>query len=233
MPALILLVAGESDLRAAYRECLSAARWDVLEAANAAVALRLVGEIRPSLVVVDGSRPEQRALDLVRQLRADLHYEALPIVILAGPELARECMRAPRLGVDCLLGPVGPRELVVAVRHALRRSKELPFEGAVRLGRLSLDPAGCSAGADGKAVFIGSTECRLLLYLMTHPERVFNRALLVDQVWGDQVVVAERTVDVVVRRLRTQLEAIGCQDMIQTVRGAGYRISAEARPDAG
>lgn len=232
MPALILVVAGPSRARENRLDSLKQSGWDVIDATGARGAVKLVGEVRPSLVVIDGDLADGSALELVRRLRADLHYEDLPVLVLAGPQLARECIASPKLGVDCLLQPAGPREVVAAIRHRLKRHLEHTDQGPVVLGSLSLDPQGRSVSSGDRVATLGAVESRLLHFLMTHPERVNSRTLLVEQVWGDRILVAERTVDVLVRRLRGQLDVIGCAHLVQTVRGAGYRFSVEPDADA-
>jgi two-component system phosphate regulon response regulator PhoB len=124
--------------------------------------------------------------------------------------------------------PFSPRELLARIQAVLRRRAPEATEDAVEIGGLRVDPVSHRVVANGQAVSIGPTEFRLLHFLITHPERVHSRSQLLDQVWGDHVFVEERTVDVHIRRLRGALEPTGLERLIQTVRGSGYRLSAEA-----
>jgi two-component system phosphate regulon response regulator PhoB len=130
---------------------------------------------------------------------------------------------------DYLPKPFEPRELLARIRAVLRRKAPESTDVAVQVGRLSLDPTTMRASADGVPVHLGPTEFRLLRFLLSHPERVHTRAQLLDRVWGDHVFIEERTVDVHIKRLREALTAVDCAAMIETVRGAGYRL---ARPGA-
>jgi two-component system phosphate regulon response regulator PhoB len=131
---------------------------------------------------------------------------------------------------DYLVKPFSPRTLVARVRAVLRRRSPQALDDAVQIGAVKLDPATrrvtCMASAGLLEIRLGPTEFRLLHYLMTHPERVHSRAQLLDRVWGDHVFIEERTVDVHIKRLREALSVADCAGMVETVRGAGYRLAA-------
>lgn len=226
MTALVLLVDGDPVSRLRMESGLRQSGIDVLAARDAAEARRLLGEVRPSLVVADSGN-DGGAAALVGRLRAGAQGADLPLLLLVDDLSAEPCQVASVHGVDCLVKPVGPHELVMAIRRRLRRHDGRPDEGPVVLDDLILEPGGRNVRSGRGTAHLGPTEYRLLHFMMTHPERVYGRKHLVDQIWGDRVAVADRTVDVLIRRLRAQLEPIGCQHMIQTVRGAGYRFSAE------
>jgi two-component system phosphate regulon response regulator PhoB len=129
---------------------------------------------------------------------------------------------------DYLVKPFSTNELLARIRAVLRRRAPEALDSAVEVGGLRLDPATRRVTRDQHEVRIGPTEFRLLHFFMTHPERVHSRAQLLDRVWGDHVFIEERTVDVHVKRLREALEPVNCSQMIETVRGAGYRLARQA-----
>jgi two-component system phosphate regulon response regulator PhoB len=130
---------------------------------------------------------------------------------------------------DYMTKPFSPQELLARVRAVLRRKAPEASDDAVQAGELCLEPATRRVTGRGRELRLGATEFRLLHFLMSHPERVHSRAQLIDKVWGDHVFIEERTVDVHVKRLREALAPAGCARMIETVRGAGYRLTAQPR----
>src|SRR5262249_34388728 len=168
---------------------------------------------------------------LARQLRAAPRTRELPIIMLTAR--AEEADKVSGLDVgadDYLTKPFSINELLARIRALLRRRSPSALDAVVEIGALSLNPATRRVVGHGREVKIGATEFKLLHFLMAHPERVHSRSQLLDRVWGDHVFIEERTVDVHIKRLRETLAAVDCQHMIETVRGAGYRL---ARPQAG
>jgi two-component system, OmpR family, phosphate regulon response regulator PhoB len=226
MPALILVVEDEPAIQSLIEVNLRRAGYDVLLAGDAEVAQKLINEVLPALVLLDWMLPGASGVELARRLRADPRTRDLPIIMVTARSEERDKVEGLEVGSDdYITKPFSPREMVARVRAVLRRHAPQASDDPVEVGALRLDPAAHRVVAGGEAVALGPTEFRLLHYLMTHPERVHSRTVLLDQVWGDHVFVEERTVDVHIRRLRAQLEASGCDRLIQTVRGAGYRFS--------
>jgi two-component system phosphate regulon response regulator PhoB len=194
------------------------------EAARAEVDREL-----PGLVVLDWMLPGQSGAALCRQWRADPRTRDLPVIMLTARAEETDQIQGLEAGADDYLAkPFSPRALVARIRAVLRRRAPQVLDDAVQLGALRLDPAThrVTSEREGGAVElkIGPTEFRLLHFLMKHPERVHSRGQLLDRVWGDHVFIEERTVDVHIKRLREALSAGECAGMVETVRGAGYRL---------
>ncbi len=228
MAAQILVVEDEPAIQELVAVNLSRAGHDVIRAADAETALRLVREALPDLVLLDWMLPGMSGVELARRLRAEERTRTVPIIMLTARGAEQDKVAGLELGADdYVTKPFSTRELLARIKAVLRRRAPEATEDAVEVGGLRLDPATHRVTAGGAPVTLGPTEFRLLHFLMTHPERVHSRAQLLDQVWGDHVFVEERTVDVHIRRLRSALEATGHDALVQTVRGAGYRFSAQ------
>lgn len=231
MPARILVVEDEPAIQELIAANLIRAGHHVLNAGDAEVAQRLVREALPDLILLDWMLPGMSGLDLARRLRADERTRGVPLIMLTARGQEHDKVLGLEAGADdYVTKPFSPRELMARIKAVLRRRVPQATEDAVELGGLRLDPATHRVSAAGEPIALGPTEFRLLHYFMTHPERVHSRAQLLDQVWGDHVFVEERTVDVHIRRLRSALEATGHDQLIQTVRGSGYRLSADQQP---
>jgi two-component system phosphate regulon response regulator PhoB len=231
MPARILVVEDEPAIQELIAANLVRAGHHVLSAGDAEAAQRLVREALPDLILLDWMLPGMSGLDLARRLRADDRTRGVPLIMLTARGQEHDKVLGLEAGADdYVTKPFSPRELMARIKAVLRRRVPQATEDAVELGGLRLDPATHRVSAAGEPVALGPTEFRLLHYFMTHPERVHSRAQLLDQVWGDHVFVEERTVDVHIRRLRSALEATGHDQLIQTVRGSGYRLSADQQP---
>jgi len=182
----------------------------------------------PDLVLLDWMLPGESGLQLAQRWRRDVRTRELPIVMLTARSEERDMVQGLDSGADDYLSkPFSPSVLVARIRSVLRRKAPQSLDTAVQIGALMLDPATMRVTANGVVVKLGPTEFRLLRFLMNHPERVHARAQLLDRVWGDHVFIEERTVDVHVKRLREALATAECASMVETVRGAGYRL---ARP---
>ena len=203
---------------------------EVTIAADAAQAQAAVDAVLPDLVVLDWMLPGQSGLALARQWRAQARTRDLPVIMLtARVEEADKVSGLDAGADDYLTKPFSPRELLARIRAVLRRKAPQALDAAVEVGALKLDPATRRVTGHGREVKVGATEFRLLHFLLTHPERVHSRAQLLDRVWGDHVFIEERTVDVHVKRLREALAPAQCAWMIETVRGAGYRLTQQAQ----
>jgi len=181
----------------------------------------------PDLVLLDWMLPGHSGISLAQQWRRAERTRMLPIIMLTARAHEGDKITGLDAGADdYLTKPFSTHELMARIRALLRRrAPEDVVEGPVDLGTLRLDPATHRVSSAGQLLRVGPTEFRLLHFLMTHPERVHSRAQLLDKVWGDQVYIEERTVDVHIKRLREVLEPVDCARMIETVRGAGYRLT--------
>ncbi len=233
MPATILLVEDEPAIQELIAANLGRAGHHVVRAADAESARGIVQSALPDLVLLDWMLPGMSGIEFARRLRADERTRAIPIIMLTARGEEEDAVAGLETGADdYITKPFSPRELVARIKAVLRRRSPQATEDVVAIGTLRLDPATHRVTADEAQVSLGPTEFRLLHFLMTHPERVHSRAQLLDQVWGDHVFVEERTVDVHVRRLRAALEPTGLDQLIQTVRGSGYRLSAQVGSSA-
>lgn len=202
------------------------AGYDVVGVPDAEGAARVVREALPDLVLLDWMLPGQSGLAFAKQLRADPRTRELPIIMVtARSEEADKVAGLEAWVDDYVTKPFSPRELKARIKAVLRRRAPEAAQEALHAGKLELDPLSHRVTADGSEVALGPTEFRLLQFLMARPERVHSRAQLLDRVWGDHVDIEERTVDVHIRRLRLALEPHGLDNLVQTVRGSGYRFA--------
>ncbi|MFN9210944.1 MAG: phosphate regulon transcriptional regulator PhoB [Betaproteobacteria bacterium] len=203
---------------------------------NAGFAVRRAGDARsaraevqrelPDLVVLDWMLPDRSGIDLLRELRGAERTRALPVIMLTARGAEADRVTGLDAGADdYVVKPFSPRELVSRVRAVFRRRAPQLSGEALEYGSLKIDPVRHEATVDGQPVKMGLAEFKLLRFLVGHPERVFSRAQLLDSVWGDHVFIEERTVDVHMLRLRKALAPAGARDLVQTVRGLGYRLS--------
>jgi two-component system phosphate regulon response regulator PhoB len=173
--------------------------------------------------------PGVSGIEFARRLKADAYTKTIPIIMLTARGEEQDKIAGFETGADdYITKPFSPRELMARIKAVLRRRAPQMTDDPVETGGLRLDPASHRVTAAGKPLDLGPTEFRLLHFLMTHTERVHSRGQLLDQVWGNQVFVEDRTVDVHIRRLRRALEDTGHEHLIQTVRGSGYRFSEHA-----
>ena len=221
----ILIVEDEAAIRQMLAFNLSRAGFEVVEAEDCATARARIAGARPDLVLVDWMLPDSSGLELTRSLRREEISRELPIIMLTAKSEERDKIQGLDGGADdYITKPFSPRELVSRIKALLRRSGP-PSDETLEAGDLKLDPASHRVFCKDKEISLGPTEYRLLKFLMEHPERVYSRSQLLDYVWGQNVFVEERTVDVHVRRLRKALSDTEVDGYVQTVRGAGYRFS--------
>lgn len=224
----ILIVEDEAPIREMIAFHLARAGFDTLEAADCSEARELLADERPDLALVDWMLPDMSGLELTRMLKRDGEHEDLAIIMLTARTDEHDKVSGLDGGADdYVTKPFSPRELIARIQAVLRRARATNG-GTVTAGVLQLDSAGHRVTAGGTEVALGPTEYRLLKFLLTHPDRVYSRSQLLDRVWGANVYVEERTVDVHIRRLRKALTGCGADNYIQTVRGAGYRFSVRA-----
>ncbi len=225
-PRKILIVEDEAPIRQMIAFNLTRAGFEVDEAEDCAAARSRIADGRPDLVLVDWMLPDSSGLELTRSLRREEEGRELPIIMLTARAEERDKVTGLEGGADdYITKPFSARELLARINALLRRA--VPAEDAVlEAGRLRMDVASHRVHVGDTEADLGPTEYRLLKFLIENQERVFSRGQLLDQVWGRNVYVEERTVDVHVRRLRQALEPLGADGYVQTVRGAGYRLSA-------
>jgi len=221
----ILIVEDERPIREMIAFHLSRAGYDTLEAEDCREARQLLTDERPALALIDWMLPDMSGLELTRMLKRDNEFEDLAVIMLTARADEHDKVTGLEGGADdYVTKPFSPRELIARIKAVLRRSRAAEDESIV-MGEIELDAAAHRVTVNGQEVHLGPTEYRLLKYLMTHADRVYSRNQLLDRVWGANVYVEERTVDVHVRRLRKALTDHGVERYIQTVRGAGYRFS--------
>ena len=227
MPATILVVEDEPAIQELISATLQHAGHRVMRAYSAEEAVPLVNGTLPDVVLLDWMLPGMNGIQFARRLRGEDRTRELPIIMLTARGEEQDKVAGLDSGADdYLTKPFSPRELVARIKAVLRRRAPQMTEDCVEVDGLRVDPVTHRVTGNGSQLDLGPTEFRLLHFFMTHQERVFNRTMLLDQVWGDHVFVEERTVDVHIRRLRAVLEATGHDRLIQTVRGSGYRFSA-------
>jgi two-component system phosphate regulon response regulator PhoB len=221
----ILIVEDETPIREMIAFHLARAGFETLEAGDCRSARQLLADEQPDLALIDWMLPDMSGLELTRTLKREQGNEDLGIIMLTARADEYDKVAGLEGGADdYVTKPFAPRELIARIQAVLRRSQSVNDE-ILCGGVLELDAAGHRVVADGEEIRLGPTEYRLLLFLMAHPDRVYSRSQLLDRVWGANVYVEERTVDVHVRRLRKALAEQGADAYIQTVRGAGYRFS--------
>ena len=224
----ILIVEDEVPIREMIAFHLARAGFETVEAGDCQSARQLLADERPDLALIDWMLPDMSGLELTRMLKRDKANEDLGIIMLTARSDEYDKIAGLEGGADdYVTKPFAPRELIARIQAVLRRAGS-PDAEVFNAGVLELDTAGHRVTADSKEIRLGPTEYRLLRFLMTHADRVYSRTQLLDRVWGANVYVEERTVDVHVRRLRKALAEAGADDYIQTVRGAGYRFSTRS-----
>jgi len=232
----ILVVEDEAAIAELVAINLRHAGFEVSLATDAESAQRSVDRMLPDLVLLDWMLPGQSGLALAKSWRAEPRTRQLPIIMLTARVEEGDKLAGLDGGADdYLTKPFSPKELLARIRAVLRRRAPQALDDAVEVAGLRLDPATrrVTRAVDGavREIKVGPTEFRLLHFLMTHPERVHTRAQLLDRVWGDHVFIEERTVDVHVKRLREALASVNGAQLVETVRGAGYRITqASSQP---
>ena len=229
MPATVLIVEDEPAILELIAVNLDHAGFKTLRAASAEEASRLLAEVLPDVVLLDWMLPGQSGAALARRLRGDARTRELPLIFLTARAEEQDKVAGLEAGADdYITKPFSTKELVARIRAVLRRRKPQHGDAPIEIAGLRLDPAAHRVTGHGDPLALGPTEFRLLHYLMTHPNRVYSRAQLLDEVWGDHVFIEERTVDVHIRRLRQALSPSGHDALIETVRGSGYALRPEA-----
>ena len=224
----ILVVEDEAAIREMLNFSLGRAGFAVHEAADARQAQDMINLQVPDLILLDWMLPGTSGVDLAQKLRLNTRTRELPIILLTARGEEENKIKGLEAGADdYITKPFSTQELIARIRAVLRRTVSPSNEDIIKMGELSLDTVSHRVMVQETPVDLGPTEFRLLHFFMSHAERVFSRSQLLDQVWGNNVYIEERTVDVHIRRLRRALETFACDKYIQTVRGAGYRFSEQ------
>ena len=227
MPANILVVEDEPAIQELLALNLQRAGHHPLRAMSVEQAQQLMRETLPDLIILDWMLPGTSGIEFARWLRASDYSKSIPIIMLTAKSEEADKVRGLEVGADdYVTKPFSPRELLARVKAVLRRRAPQANDEPIEVAGLRVDPATHRVTANGASIELGPTEFRLLHFMMSNPERVHSRVHVLDKVWGDRVYVEDRTVDVHIRRLRKALETSGLENMIQTVRGVGYRFSA-------
>jgi len=226
----ILIVEDEKPIRDMIAFGLRRAGFEVREAEDCAAARASIADARPDLLLVDWMLPDQSGLELTRAVKRSKDTQDLPVIMLTARADEHDKVSGLEGGADdYVTKPFSPRELLARINAVLRRASPGTAGESLEAGGVTLDAASHRVTVDDQNVPLGPTEYRLLQFFMEHPERVYSRSQLLDRVWGGNVYVEERTVDVHIRRLRKALEPSGRDGLVQTVRGSGYRFST--RPE--
>lgn len=233
--ATILIVDDEAAIRDMIAIALDTSGFGVLTAENAHDALVTIVDQRPDLVLLDWMLPGGSGVDLARRLKKDEATAEVPIIMLTAKTSEDNKVQGLDVGVDdYVTKPFSPRELIARIKAVLRRTSGRHQDKSIRYFDLELDPASHRITIDEQPVEMGPTEFRLLNFFMTHPEKVYTRDHIQDQVWGANVYLEERTIDVHIGRLRKALNrassgSINYANLVQTVRGTGYRFSTRTQ----
>jgi two-component system phosphate regulon response regulator PhoB len=226
MPANILVVEDEPAIQELLALNISQAGHTPIRALSVEIAQDLMREVTPDLILLDWMLPGMSGIEFARRLKSDAHTKAIPIIMLTARSDELDKVRGLEVGADdYVTKPFSPRELNARIKAVLRRRAPQMTDDPISIGTLHLDPTTHRVTGNGKIIDLGPTEFRLLHYFMTNQERVHTRSQLLDKVWGDHVFVEDRTVDVHIKRLRAALAVSGHDNLIQTVRGSGYRFS--------
>ncbi|MCB5185189.1 phosphate regulon transcriptional regulator PhoB [Methylobacillus gramineus] len=228
MPANILVVEDEPAIQELLALNLTQAGHNPVRALSVEQAQMLIRETLPDLILLDWMLPGMSGIEFARKLKGDELTKSIPIIMLTARGEEADKVRGLEVGADdYVTKPFSPRELNARIKAVLRRRAPQMTDDPIEAGGLRLDPMTHRVSGNGKTLELGPTEFRLLHYLMSNPERVHSRTQVLDRVWGDRVFVEDRTVDVHIRRLRRALTESGHEEFIQTVRGVGYRFSAQ------
>jgi len=223
--ASVLVVEDEPAIQELIAVNLRHAGYEVACTRSAEEAETVLNGALPDVMVLDWMLPGQAGDAFARRLRSQSRTRDLPIIFVTARVEERDKLLGLESGADdYLTKPFSPKELTARIKAVLRRRAPQLTDDAIRVAGLDLNPATHRVTGDGRTLDLGPTEFRLLHFFMSHPERVYNRTQLLDEVWGDHVFVEERTVDVHIRRLRMALSASGHERLIETVRGTGYRF---------
>ena len=228
MKANILIVEDESPILELLALNISQAGYNPLRAISAEHAEKLISEALPDIILLDWMLPGMSGIDFAKKLRGNALTKTIPIIMLTARSDELDKVKGLEVGADdYITKPFSPRELNARIKAVLRRKAPELTEDLLTISGLELDPVSHRVTGNNKPLEMGPTEFRLLHFFMSNPERVYSRSQLLDKVWGSQIFIEDRTVDVHIRRLRNILAQSQHENLIQTVRGSGYRLSTK------
>ena len=226
----ILVVEDETPIREMITFVLEQNGFNSIEAEDFDVGLQKVKEPYPDLILLDWMLPGGSGIKLAKALKQNEYTRAIPIIMLTARSDEDDKVKGFEVGIDdYITKPFSPKELIARIKAVIRRVSPTSLEEAIDFHGMKLDPVAHRVSINEEPLDLGPTEFRLLHFFMTHTERVYSREQLLDNVWGTNVYVEDRTVDVHIRRLRKAISGAGHEDFIQTVRGSGYRFSSKLK----
>ena len=226
MKANVLIVEDESPILELLALNISQAGYNPLRAISAEHAEKLINEALPDIILLDWMLPGMSGIDFAKKLRSNALTKSIPIIMLTARSDELDKVKGLEVGADdYITKPFSPRKLNARIKAVLRRKAPELTEDLLEINGLKLDPISHRVSGNNKPLEMGPTEFRLLHFFMSNPERVYSRSQLLDKVWGSQIFIEDRTVDVHIRRLRNILTKSQHEGLIQTVRGSGYRLS--------
>ena len=230
MSRKILVVEDETPIREMISFVLDQNGFNAIEACDIEQALEKIHEPYPDLILLDWMLPGGTGVSLAKKLKQNEYTRNIPIIMLTARSDEDDKVKGFEAGVDDFVTkPFSPKELIARIKAVIRRVSPTSLEEEVDFHGLKLDPVAHRVAINGNSLDLGPTEFRLLHFFMTHTERVYSREQLLDNVWGTNIYVEDRTVDVHIRRLRKAISGEGHEDFVQTVRGAGYRFSSKLK----
>ncbi|MCX7181630.1 MAG: phosphate regulon transcriptional regulator PhoB [Candidatus Methylopumilus sp.] len=228
MKANVLIVEDESPILELLALNISQAGYNPLRAISAEHAEKLINEALPDIILLDWMLPGMSGIDFAKKLRSNTLTKTIPIIMLTARSDELDKVKGLEVGADdYITKPFSPRELNARIKAVLRRKAPELTEDLLKINGLELNPVSHRVSGNNKPLEMGPTEFRLLHFFMSNPERVYSRSQLLDKVWGSQIFIEDRTVDVHIRRLRNILTQSQHEGLIQTVRGSGYRLSTK------
>lgn len=230
MSRKILVVEDEAPIREMISFVLDQNGFNAIEASDITQALDKVKEPYPDLILLDWMLPGGTGVSLAKKLKQNEYTRNIPVIMLTARSDEDDKVKGFDAGVDdYVTKPFSPKELIARIKAVIRRVSPTSLEEEVEFHGLKLDPVAHRVAINGNSLDLGPTEFRLLHFFMTHTERVYSREQLLDNVWGTNIYVEDRTVDVHIRRLRKAISGEGHEEFVQTVRGAGYRFSSKLK----
>ena len=225
MTPRVLLVEDEAPIREMMGMALNKAGYTISEAESAQAARAQILEHLPDIMVVDWMMPGENGIEFVRSIKSEKLTKDIPVIMVTARAEEDDRVRGLEVGADdYMCKPFSPKELAARIKAILRRTNPALSDAPIEVDGLRLEPESHRVFADEQPLELGPTEFRILHFFVTHPERVYSRGQILDYVWGNNVYIEERTVDVHIRRLRKALTP-AYNGFVQTVRGAGYRFS--------
>ncbi|EGN75198.1 phosphate regulon transcriptional regulatory protein PhoB [Idiomarina sp. A28L] len=226
MPSKVLIIEDEAPIREMLAFVLEQHGYQPVQAADYQQGLELIVEPYPDMILLDWMLPGGSGIQFARKIKTTEHLRHIPIIMLTARGEEEDKIKGLEVGADdYMTKPFSPKELIARMRAVFRRVNPTSLDELLDIEGLVLDPVSHRISANGDSLDMGPTEFRLLHFFMTHPERVYSREQLLDHVWGTNVYVEDRTVDVHIRRLRKAISEHGHDRLVQTVRGVGYRFS--------